>query len=137
MQLFKKTLSSQLRKWRNHYENSYQTLDYKRINCYVLGKPGKWRVVAGCRCSDPAVNGFSMNDVLRLYESKPHVTKVEAQARLECEVRQASRDHPDACFFTEQDRLWIKDHVPQAEPVCFYVMYDAGKWLPAQMPEDM
>lgn len=127
-------LSGKLRAWRKRYKSSHHTFDYSRVECAVPAQGASWKVIAVCYCSDPGINGFDMSEVARVYASRPFPSRVEAEAHLDAEVRNAMLRHPDAGFYRYREVDYLNDGTVQAEPLLVYEHYDGTRWIQADFP---
>ena len=127
-------LSGKLRAWRKRYRSSYHAFDYSRVECVVSAQGDRWKVTALCYCSDPHINGFSMDQMARVYESRRFPSRVEADAHLETEVRTAALRHPESRFYRYRELAYVQDGVVQKEPLTVCERYDGAAWAQVDAP---
>ncbi len=132
--IFGADLSGKLQAWRKRYESSYHTFDYSHVECVVSVQGGRWKVNAYCYCSDPLINGFDMSERARVYTSRLFPSRVESEAHLEAEVRNAAHRHSDAGFYRYRELAYVKDGMMQDEPLTVYERYEDTRWIPADIP---
>lgn len=118
-------LAGKLAKWKARYRGNVWTFDHRLVACHVTTWPnGTASVSATAYCNDPmAAEGVST--VARIYGARQFPTRIEAEAHLEAEIRNATRRHPDTEFYRERDRgdgVFIRE-------VC-----KAGQWRQADHP---
>lgn len=127
-------LSGKLRSWRKRYRSSIYTFDYSHVTCFVSPHGERWVVSAHCYCSDPYINGFDMSEMARVYSSRRFRSRIEADAHLEAEIRNAARHHSDAGFYRYREVDYVRDGIIEQDSVTVHEQYYGGVWTRVDSP---
>lgn len=83
------------------YKANPRIFDHRTIHCNIQKYgPKKFSVTASAFCSDHSVTGYQSTNVLQFYQTNSNfLSRVEAEAHLQAEIRIASSRHSETRFY--------------------------------------
>lgn len=126
-------LAGRLTAWKRRYKSDTRDFDYRNVQCNVSPYgPNKFSVSACSYCADSTVTGMGSDNVLWFYRSGPKfLSRVEAEAHLEAEIRNAIKFHPDTRFYRRR-ALQLLEAGRLTEDVIYMEYCLGGTWYAAE-----
>jgi hypothetical protein len=126
-------LGGKLGALKRHYKGDWRKFDHRSVWCHVTQwGAGSWKISASTYCSDHTATGFDSRPIAWFYYSQTFLSRLEAEAHLEAEVRRAAQKHPESKFYRERLCLAIENGRLTDPPISIYEYYQDGAWHEAE-----
>lgn len=140
MSFFRPSLSEKLTQWKRKYAKGryqYDSFDWKNIDVSIFQDwNGKYSVRASVKCSGLGGNIDIIAQRAHIYERcNKFLSRIEAEAHVEAEIRKATREHPQTAFYRERLITVVTDGVVNND-VHYYEHCINGKWIPTPLETD-
>lgn len=125
-------LAGRLSAFKRRYQGNVREFDHRNVECTVSAKGnGTFLVSAWSYCVDPLSEASRSGNRLRFYTSpQSFLSRVEAEAHLEAEVRNASQRHPQTKFFRERTVRLVENGRVSEDVIDYTECCLAGTWRP-------
>ena len=126
-------LSGKLKTWRRRYKGDWREFDHRTVWCGISEwYGGKFSASASAYCSDPSATGFDSRPIAWFWRSPNFQSRVEAEARLESEIRRATKTHPQTKFYRTRQCLVVEHGRVADRPLTIEEYCLAGQWHHAE-----
>lgn len=121
-------LAGKLSDWKTRYKGDAVEFDYRNVHCEISGwGKGKFRVYAFSYCADPRATDLGTSTATFYHPSTTFLSRLEAEAHIEAEIRKATEVHPTTRFYRRRTAQLLENG-RVTDDVVYFEYCLAGSW---------